>query len=192
MFDPISRLLLGFVTGLVFGLLLQKGRVAKFEVIEGQLLLRDFTVIKIMLTAVIVGAVGVYAMVAMGFVSLHIRPALLGGVLAGGTLFGIGMAVLGYCPGTSVAACGEGRSDALAGVSGMLLGAAAYVALYPSLQPVIRGLADWGKVTWPEMTGTSPWLWIGGLILAAVALFWAIERRIGAIERGGSRAAAAR
>jgi len=163
MFDSLDKLLLGLATGIVFGVLLQKGRVAKFPVIVGQFLLKDWTVVKIMGTAVVVGAVGVFALVAAGQASLHVKPLLLGGVLLGGVLFGIGMTVLGYCPGTTVAACGEGRRDAMAGVLGMFAGAFVFVTAWPALQPVIKGLGDMGKVTLPDLTGTSPWLWVGGL-----------------------------
>ena len=110
MFDSPEKLALGLLTGIVFGFLLQKGRVAKFEVIVGQFLFKDWTVVKMMGTAVVVGAVGVYALVSADLATLHIRPALLGGVLLGAACFGIGMAVLGYCPGTSVAGCGEGTA----------------------------------------------------------------------------------
>ncbi len=172
MFDPISKLALGLFTGILFGFLLQKGRVAKFEVIVGQFILRDWTVVKVMGTAVIVGAIGVYALVAAGVASLHIKPALFGGVLAGGVCFGIGMAVLGYCPGTSVAGCGEGRKDAMSGVLGMFAGALAYVLLYPALEPLINGLGNAGKVTLPELTNTAPWIWVVALaVIGAVAFF---------------------
>jgi len=169
MFDSPERLALGLATGVVFGVLLQKGRVAKFQVIVGQFLLKDWTVAKIMGTAVIVGAVGVFALVAAGHASLHVRPLLLGGVLIGGILFGVGLTALGYCPGTSVAACGEGSKDAVAGVLGMLAGAFAFVAAWPTLQPVIKGLGDKGKVTLPGLTETSPWLWVAGLAAAGLA-----------------------
>ena len=150
--------------GILFGILLQKGRVAKFSVIIGQFILKDWTVVKVMGTAVVVGTVGVYALVDSGHAHLHVKPFLLGGVLAGGVCFGVGMAVFGYCPGTSVAACGEGRRDAMVGVLGMLAGALAFVAAYPKLRPVIKGLGDLGNVTLPEATGTSPWLWVAGLV----------------------------
>ena len=149
MFDEPTKLVLGLLTGIVFGFLLQKGRAAKFHVIIGQFLLKDWTVVKIMGTAVIVGSIGVYALVAMDLASLHVKPLLLGGVLLGAVCFGIGMAVFGYCPGTSVAACGEGRRDAMVGVLGMLVGAAVYVALFPALQPIIKGLGDAGEITFP-------------------------------------------
>ena len=164
MFDSPAKLALGLLTGIVFGFLLQKGRVAKFEVIVGQFLFKDWTVVKMMGTAVIVGAVGVYALIEADMASLHIRSTLLGGVLLGAVCFGVGMAVLGYCPGTSVAGCGEGRRDAMAGVLGMFAGAAVYVALYEQLAPVINSLGDWGTITLPEVTHTSPWLWIALLV----------------------------
>ncbi len=56
MFDSPEKLLLGLLTGIAFGVLLQKGRVAKFAVIVGQFLLKDWTVVKIMGTAVVVGS----------------------------------------------------------------------------------------------------------------------------------------
>lgn len=124
--------------------------------------------VKIMATAVIVGAIGVYALLAGEAVSLHIKPMLLGGVLIGAVCFGIGIVVLGYCPGTTVAACGEGRRDAMVGVLGMLCGAGLFVALYPVLQPVMKGLGDMGEITVPELLGVSPWLIIGGLMIAGI------------------------
>ena len=45
------QLLLGLGMGIVFGFLLQKGGVTNYDVIIGQLLLDDFTVVKVMLTA---------------------------------------------------------------------------------------------------------------------------------------------
>lgn len=177
MFDSPERLLLGLLTGIVFGVLLQKGRVAKFSVIVGQFILKDWTVVKIMGTAVVVGSVGVYALVASGHANLHVKPFLLGGVLLGGVCFGVGMVVLGYCPGTGVAACGEGKPDAMVGVLGMLAGALAFVAAWPALQPVIKGLGDMGKITLPGATGTSPWLWIAGLLSGGLAAFVIFARR---------------
>ncbi|HJL20564.1 MAG TPA: hypothetical protein RMH99_33210 [Sandaracinaceae bacterium LLY-WYZ-13_1] len=60
------------------------------------------------------------------------------------------MALLGHCPGTSVAAVGEGRGDALAGVAGMLLGALLFVKLYPDLKPWLDK-GDLGEVTVGEL-----------------------------------------
>lgn len=177
MFESIDKLLLGLISGVIFGFLLQKGRVAKFRVIIGQFLLKDWTVVKVMMTAVAVGAVGVWTMVGMGMTELSIKPAAFGGVIAGALMFGCGMAIFGYCPGTGVAACGEGRRDAMVGVLGMLCGAFAYVAAFPALQGLIKGLGDWGKVTLPQLMGTSPWIFVAGLAVIAILLRVFMDRR---------------
>jgi len=169
MFDSPIKLALGLFTGILFGVLLQKGRVAKFEVIVGQFLFKDWTVVKMMGTAVVVGAVGIFALVTADLASLHIRPALLGGVLLGAVCFGVGMATFGYCPGTSVAGCGEGRRDAMVGVLGMFAGAVLFVAIYDLLELAINFLGDWGKITIPDITNTSPWLWVSLLVVAGVS-----------------------
>ena len=57
----------------------------------------------------------------------------------------------------------------MVGVLGMFAGAALFVAIYPLLVPVIQGLGDWGTITLPEVTHTSPWLWVALLVAAGGA-----------------------
>lgn len=83
--------------------------------------------------------------------------------------------MIGYCPGTTLAALGEGRRDAIAGALGMLAGAALYVRAYPKLAPVLAA-GDRGKVTIPKATRTSPWPWLAGM--AAVLVGAAITGRV--------------
>ncbi|MBZ0236406.1 MAG: YeeE/YedE family protein [Deltaproteobacteria bacterium] len=163
-----GKLALGLGTGVAFGALLQKGRVAKYDVIVDQLLLRDPTVAKVMATAIAVGAVGVQGLVQSGRASLEIKPLRLVSIVGGGALFGAGLAINGYCPGTTIAAVGEGRRDALWGVLGMLAGAALYVRAYPRMKPALEA-ADRGKLTLPKATRTSAWPWIAGLASAVLA-----------------------
>lgn len=160
--------MLGLGSGVAFGALLQKGRVAKYEVILDQLLLRDATVAKVMGTAMAVGAVGVHALVQSGRATYDIKPLRVVSILGGAVLFGSGMAVSGYCPGTTIAAVGEGRRDAIAGLLGMLVGAALFVRVYPKLKPALEA-GDRGKVTLPKATRTSPWPWVAGLAMAVLA-----------------------
>lgn len=177
MFESPEKLILGFISGIAFGFLLQKGQVAKYRVIMAQFFLKDWTVAKIMATAVAVGAIGVYAMHERGLVHLEIKPAAFGGVIIGAILFGIGLSIFGLCPGTSVAGCGEGRRDAMVGVLGMFLGAGAYVLAYEKLQPLVKGFGDFGKVTLPELSNASPWLWVVPLALLTAIVFTIVEWR---------------
>ncbi|MBN1427037.1 MAG: YeeE/YedE family protein, partial [Anaerolineae bacterium] len=70
-FTDRSTLLRGLAFGIAFGFLLQKGGATKYDVIIRQLLLTDFTVLKIMLSAVLTGMIGIYAMKSLGWVQLN-------------------------------------------------------------------------------------------------------------------------
>jgi uncharacterized protein len=181
MFESSDKLILGLVSGIAFGFLLQKGHAAKYQMILGQLLLKDWTIVKIMSTAILVGAAGVYWLVSRGITFLDIWPFQIAGVLLGAVLFGIGLAVFGYCPGTSVAASGEGSRDAMIGVVGMLFGAGAFVVAYPWLDPLINALGDYGKLTAPDVLGVNPAGVIMALAIIVAVVLWLIERH----ERGG-------
>jgi hypothetical protein len=172
-----TTILMGGVTGFLFGFLLQKGGVTRFSVIVGQFLLKDFTVLKIMLTAIVVGSVGIYGMRALGFdIDLHIKATALLGNALGGLIFGAGMAVLGYCPGTAVAAIGEGSRHAVPGVIGMIVGAGLYAEVYPWVKANILNIGNIGKATLPSMTGWSAWWFILALFVLAMGIFNLIAR----------------
>lgn len=142
---------LGFATGLAFGSLLQRGKLARQDVILEQLVLRDGRVIKTMATAVVVGGLAIHALASKGLIKKEIKPMKVGGIVGGAALFGAGLAVLGYCPGTSVTALGAGRKDALAGVLGELVGAGIHVALYSKLAPLMDAGGNFGKATIPGL-----------------------------------------
>lgn len=173
MFEPLPRMLGGLLIGLAFGVLLQKGQVAKYRVIVQQLTLERWTVAKIMGTAIVVGGLGIYALLPAGAVTLHLKPLLVGGVVLGGISFGVGLALLGYCPGTTLAACAEGRRDAWVGLLGGLIGAGVFVAAHDSWTAVQRWGGDHGELTLPELVGAPAWAWLAGLgLLIALAVVW--------------------
>jgi hypothetical protein len=175
-FDTPLNLIYGLVSGLLFGFLLQRGGVTRYRIIVGQFLMKDHTVLKTMLTAVVVGAVGVWAMHLFGGVSLHVKSANLLANTVGGLLFGFGMVLLGYCPGTGVAALGDGSRHALFGVLGMLAGAAAYAEIHPLLTDNVLSVWSYGKITFPEVAGLSPWFFVVALSLFAAVLFAALRK----------------
>ena len=175
MMDLIWKLAVGLLTGVVFGFLLQKGQVSKYRVIVDQFLLRDFTMLKIMLTAVVVGGFGVYILTDIGLASLHIKPFILGGVVTGGAILGAGMAILGYCPGTVVAAIAEGSRHAIFGLLGMLLAAAVYAEVYPLFARTLLRIGDYGDVTLASITGASPYMLLASIAVLSGFLFGVIE-----------------
>ena len=154
-----AQLGIGLLIGVVFGFLLQRGGVAEYGVILGQLLLTDFTVLKIMLTAVVVGMVLVYGSRSLGWVRLHPKPGSVGTSVVGGLIFGVAFAILGLCPGTAAAAVGQGSLDALvAGVPGMLFGAWLFATFYPRLQKPVLTKVNFGPTTLPEVLKVNAWV----------------------------------
>lgn len=150
-----KQLALGLVFGLAFGFLLQKGGVAKYHVLMGVLLLEDFTVIKVMLSAVVVGMVGIFSLYALGLVKLHIKPTRYAANVIGGLVFGVGFALLGYCPGTGAAAVGQGNFDAVAGVLGLMAGSYLYAEMSGLLGKTVMKWGDRGKLMLPELVRVS-------------------------------------
>jgi uncharacterized membrane protein YedE/YeeE len=161
--------------GILFGLLLHRGGVANYNVIVNQFRFKDFTVLKIMFTAIIVGGLGVLVLKGMGQAQYHIKPANLLGVGLGAALFGVGMVLYGYCPGTGVAAMATGSVHALAGFGGMLLGAILYALSFTWVETNIQKVAAYGKVRLPDVTGVPDWGWFALLIVLAAGIFWYLE-----------------
>ena len=169
------QLLFGLITGIIFGFLLQKGGVGRYDVIINQLLLKDFTVLKIMLAAAVTGMIGIYFLNGRKLVELHPRSGSLGMTVVGGIIFGIGFAVLGYCPGTISTAIGQGSLDALiGGLLGIILGAGLFAQLYPKIQGFLK-IGWFGEITWPELFKVNPWVVIISLSLIIVAIFFWLE-----------------
>jgi uncharacterized protein len=171
-----SQLMLGAIIGFGFGFLLQRGGVTRYDIIMGQLLLYDWTVAKIILTAILTGMIGIYIMKAKGLVTLHPKTGSIGSTVVGGLIFGIGFGILGYCPGTMAGAVGQGSMDALfGGVIGMLIGAGAYAWMYPWLSRNILKAGDFGEVTIPQALGKNQWPVIGAIAVIIVLLFVILE-----------------
>lgn len=125
------QMFLGLVMGIVFGFLLHKGGVSKYDIILAQLRLTDFTVLKIMLSAVIVTMLGISYLYPKGSIKLQVKPGSIKNSVIGGLIFGVGFATLGYCPGTIAAAVGNGYLDGLiGGMIGIIIGSGIYAAFY--------------------------------------------------------------
>lgn len=175
----MSELILGFITGIAFGALLQQGRVLRFEKQVGAMLLKDMTIVKFMLSAIIVGTVGINLLVSSGVVDLKIKATHVGANLIGGLLFGAGWAVMGYCPGTSIGALGEGRWHAVWAILGMLFGAAIYAECYPTMKASVLTWGVFGKVTLPGILGVSPWIIIPIFFVILFFVFvWFEKKRL--------------
>lgn len=173
-----AKLAFATVFGLIFGFLLQKGGVAKFNVLIGQLLLQDWTVAKVMMSAILVGMIGVYALHRVGKVKLHIQPTRLGANTIGGLIFGIGFALIAYCPGTGAAAIGQGNWDALFGLLGLMAGSYLYAELSEPLDRTLKKWGDRGKVLIPDVLHVGHGITVAALALILIGLLIALEKSV--------------
>jgi uncharacterized membrane protein YedE/YeeE len=171
-----GALVLAVVFGFAFGWLLHRGRVVDYNVIVNQLRLKDFTVLKVMLTAIIVGGVGVLVLVQLGHAQFHLRDTNMLAVILGAALFGVGMVLYGYCPGTGLAAIGTGNVHALVGGVGMMVGAMLFAFSFDWVRGTILPVGALGRVTLADVTGLPLLLLFAILAVVAVALFVAVER----------------
>lgn len=173
---PID-LMLGLLTGIAFGFLLQKGRVLRFGKQIGAMLFKDMTIFKFMLSAIVVGMFGILILSEQGMITLSHKAMNVGAILVGGSLFGIGWAIMGFCPGTAVGAIGEGRWHAIFGIFGMIIGAAIYAQLYPFFKSTVLSWGDFGKIGLPEVLGVSPWTVAISFALITAWMFRFFEKK---------------
>lgn len=171
------QLLWGLFFGIIFGLLLQKAGVTKYNVIINQLLLTDFTVLKVMLSAVITGMIGLHIFQRLGWIKLRPKSGSWGKNAVGGLIFGLGFALLGYCPGTIAGAIGNGYLDAAtAGLVGIILGSGLLAAVYPGLKAGILNKGFFGDMTLSRLIKVNEWVVIVPLSAILVLIMYLLER----------------
>lgn len=171
----VSKLVQALVFGAVFGFLLQKGGVAKFDILIGVLLLENFVVVQVMLSAIIVGMIGVYLLDRMGVVELQIKETVYGANIVGGLIFGIGFGLIAYCPGTNAAAVGQGNLDALVGILGMMAGSYLFALASKFTSGAVSTWGQRGKSTLADVFGLSRGVFIAIAAPLLVAVLVVLE-----------------
>jgi uncharacterized protein len=174
----MTNYVLALVLGVFFGFALNKAGLTKYYKIVNVFRFTDMAVLKFMMTALVVSMTGLYILRGLGLVTFPNVPATyIVGNVVGGLLFGVGMALSGYCPGTCAAGAGEGKLDYLIpGLLGFLVGAGIYGLTYQQVFPAISAIANAGNVVIPDLWNLSPYLTILLFALMAVLLFYLIDR----------------
>ncbi len=170
----MGTILSGILIGAAFGFVLERAGFGNPNKLTGQFRLTDWSVFKVMFTAIVFAAVGLMVLEKLGLVdagSLFVPPAFLGAAALGGALVGAGFAIGGYCPGTSVVGLMSGRIDAGIFLVGLLLGTILFAGIYPSIE-VLTTLGDFAKAdSLPDALSISD-LYINiGMVIAAVGIF---------------------
>jgi len=163
----IINILFGLAVGFIFGYILTRTGITKYPHVMGMLLLKDFKILKFMLTAVISSMILFYLLGDIGV--LKVVPKNLDwGKLVGGLIFGTGMGILGYCPGTMGARIGEGKKESILALFGMALGIFIYALMIKLVKSAFLSSEINGDIS--LLLGINHWI----LIIPAAILFSAI------------------
>ncbi len=175
----------GLLAGVLFGYILEAAGFGSPRKLTAQFRLQDWSVFKVMFTAVIVAAVGLWLLEVFGIFGLsavYVPTTFFWAMALGGLLIGAGFAIGGYCPGTSVAGLASGRFDALVFMLGMVLGVAGFAWLYEPLRPLYTAAQGPQRQTLPDLFGVPVWAVLAVLIAIAAGGFvlgsW-MERKLG-------------
>ena len=156
------------VVGIGFGFALERAGLGNAPKLAGQFTLADFTVFKVMFTAIVVAMLGAFWASRLGLLDLarvYVPETFLAPQLVGGAVFGVGFALAGLCPGTSCVSAATGRGDGLAVVLGFLAGVAGTASVLPLLQRFYLSTPR-GTLLIPDVLGVP----YGVVVLAVVII----------------------
>src|SRR4051794_15758241 len=169
----LSDRLVALAIGIAFGMALERAGLGSARKLTGPVFLRDFTVFKVMITAIVTAMLGLFWLSRLGVIDpafIYIPDTYLLPQAAGGLVFGAGFALAGLCPGTSCVAAASGRGDGVAAAGGLFAGVLAAGLGYPLFKAFYESDPR-GVWTLPQLFHAPPGLVIFGIVLLALAGF---------------------
>jgi len=130
------QIILAIIIGTLFGFVLHRVGASNPQRIIDMLRLKDFHLMKAILFGIAVASALLFIGMMIGVIeSSHLSvKTSYWGVIIGGLILGLGWAIAGYCPGTGIAAVGDGRKDALFFILGGLIGAFIYMIIFANVK----------------------------------------------------------
>jgi len=177
--------------GFAFGFLLERAGLAHAPRLAGQFYFTDFTVFKVLFTALLTAMLGAFWLHRVGLLDIeliYIPETFVLPQAIGGALFGAGFLLSGLCPGTSCVAAASGRMDGLAVVGGIFVGVFAFNAAYDSIEPIYSATAL-GRITLAQLAGVPTGVAIAAITAIALIGFSVCGRLLGSRGLPGNGAA---
>ena len=171
MTDTLIAIALGFG----FGFVLERAGFGSSCKLTAQFRLTDWSVFKVMFTAIVFTAVGLYLLEQIGLLTpsgVYVPEPFLWAMAAGGALIGVGFAVGGYCPGTSAVGLMTGRLDAVVFFVGLFIGTFVFASFFGQLDALTTAGESTAGDRLPELLGLPEWLVLVALVAAAVGVFY--------------------
>ena len=185
--SPAWDNLFAVILGMGFGFALESSGFSSSRKIIGTFFGYDFVVVKVFFTATIVASIGLLYFSYLGLVdfsTLYIQPTFLASAIVGGIIMGVGFAMGGFCPGTSLCAAAVGRIDGLVFFGGMFIGVFMFSEAFPLFESMFYSGSQGAKMI-NTVLGISPEMFTFLLVLAAVGMFmgasW-LEKKVKKVE----------
>jgi len=176
-FSYWTNLLLSLVIGFFFGFVLERAGFGDARNLTNIFYFRDMRVLKVIFSAVCTAMVGLILLSWVGLfdysvlLQYSLLKTYLWPQLVGGILFGMGFAIGGYCPGTSVVGVVSGRLDAIVFLGGMIAGIWGFAAGFPAWQGFYKSF-DLGRLTLWQVLGIPMPLMAALIVAMALVAFW--------------------
>lgn len=175
----LEKLFLGLGVGLLFGFVLQRGRFCMYTAFRDMLLIKDCTLVKAYLLALLIQMVLVHLLIWWGMVSPGAGPFLWLGAITGGFIFGMGMTLAGGCSSSSFYRVGEGMVGSFVAVLTFII--FAVVTRTGVLRPLAITLYSYNmdmgvhSATLSQILGINNWYIVTVLVLGGG--FWLFPDR---------------
>ena len=177
-FDFAYSLQLAGLIGFMFGFVLERAGFGNPRKLTGVFYLRDFAVLKVIFTAIVVCILGLLYFSVFGWIDLgrvYLLPTFIWPHIVGGLVLGIGFVMGGYCPTTSVVAMVSGKLDGLIYILGMMIGSVFFAEVFPILEKFYTS-GDMGAIRLSDVFNINSGIIAFLVCLVAVGAYWLVEK----------------
>ncbi len=176
-FGEQTSFVIALLIGISFGFWLERAGFGYSRKLALQFYFRDMTVLKVMFMAIIVAMLGLMYLSLFGWIDLskvYINPTYLGAQAVGGIILGVGFAIGGYCPGTSVVGAVTGKIDGMVFIAGALFGMFVFGEAFPGIEKFFYA-NFMGDATLPQYFNIPMGIIAFIVVLMAVGMFIGAE-----------------
>lgn len=177
-FGVDGSLLISLLIGIGFGFMLERGGFGSSKILAGIFYGRDWRVLKVMFTAIVVAMLGLYLTDGAGLLVMDqvaFRSTYIWSQIVGGLILGAGFVTAGYCPGTSIVGAVSGKLDAIFTLLGVVLGIGVFEETYAYLKDFYHS-GYMGEISLATWAGVPTGVVVLAVVLMALGAFWAVER----------------
>ena len=167
-------LLFALLTGIAFGIFLEKAGFGNARKLVQQFYFTDMAMFKVLFSAIVTAMLGIYWLSYFGILDItqiYINSSYIWPQIIGGIVFGFGFVLAGLCPGTSCVAVFTGKLDGLAVFAGMFTGLILFAETEPGLSGLLN-LSSIGDISLYELLHMEYGVLTFLIAVIAIVAFW--------------------